>query len=307
MGQSRSPAPSTLPADAAVVSPAQQTPSGTAAPQRVPSTAAGSDPVLVGAGDIARCDGTDDEATAAIVERTPGIVFTLGDNAYDRGTPEEFKNCFDPSWGSFRDRIGFPVPGNHDYLTDGAAGYRDYFGTAAAPAGTTWYSRDVGDWHVVVLDSDCGEVDGGCATDGAQLEWLRADLAASDAACTLALWHHPRFSSGMHGNDPDVAPFWDALYAAGADLVLNGHDHDYERFAPQDPQAHPDPAHGITEIVVGTGGAELRDFGSPVANSVVRSSVSPGVIELTLGRTGWTYRFESTDGMFSDAGGGTCH
>jgi 3',5'-cyclic AMP phosphodiesterase CpdA len=304
------PPPSAGPSGASVtasVAPAESAP-GLVSPASPTGPASPSgDPVLVGAGDIARCDGTDDEATAALVERTPGVVFTLGDNAYESGTAQEFRDCFGSSWGAFKDRIAFPVPGNHDYATDGAAGYLGYFGSAAAPGGTTWYSRDVGAWHVIVLDSTCEALDGGCASDSAQLDWLRADLAASAARCTLALWHQPRFSSGYHGNDPAVAPFWDALHAAGADLVLNGHDHDYERFAPQDPGANPDPARGITEIVIGTGGAPLREFGAPVANSVVRSSVSPGVLTLVLGAGGWTYRFDSTDGMFSDQGTGTCH
>jgi acid phosphatase type 7 len=271
------------------------------------SPAASGDPVLVGAGDIALCDGTDDEATAAMIERMPGIVFALGDNAYDRGSARDYQDCFGPSWGQFKDRIAFPVPGNHEYKTAGATGYRDYFGTMAVRDGTTWYSRDVGAWHVIVLDSTCDRVDGGCGPDSPQLQWLRDDLAASDAKCTLALWHHPRFSSGDHGNDEAVGPFWDALYAAGADLVLNGHDHDYERFAPQDPQGNANPTGGLTEIVVGTGGAELREFKDPRPNSVVRSSAAHGVLSLTLGQGGWTYRFDSTDGMFTDQGGGTCH
>ncbi|MEO5966441.1 MAG: metallophosphoesterase, partial [Candidatus Limnocylindrales bacterium] len=265
------------------------------------------DPVLVGAGDIGRCDGTADEDTAALVDGTPGIVFTLGDNAYEQGTDQQFRDCFGLSWGRFKDRIMLPVPGNHDHETDNAAGYRAYFGDAATPAGTTWYSRDIGAWHVIVLDSTCSRVDGGCGTDSPQGNWLRADLASSTARCTLALFHHPRFSSGEHGSDPSVAPFWDALYAAGADLVLNGHDHDYERFGPQDPQGRPDQARGIVEIVAGTGGADLRPFGASTPSGIARSSIAHGVLVLTLQPSGWAYRFVSTDGSFSDQGTGTCH
>jgi alkaline phosphatase len=294
-------------------SPIAPTPAATASP--VPGTSPGGgasaapdpDPVLIGVGDIATCGGRGDEATALLVERTDGIVFTLGDNAYDTGSPAEFRDCYEPSWGRVKDRTAFPVPGNHDYGTDGAAGYRAYFGDAATPDGETFYSRDVGAWHVVVLDANCAEPGVGCGPDSKQVRWLRADLAASDARCTLALWHQPRFSSGMHGDDPGVAPFWDALYAAGADLVLNGHDHDYERFAPQAPDGSRDPDRGITEIVAGTGGGEMRDFGTPVPNSLVRRDRLFGVLQLTLHPAGWTSRFISTDGSFPDEDRGRCH
>ena len=188
-------------------------------------------------------------------------MFTLGDNAYDSGSPAEFRDCYDPTWGRVKDRTELPVAGNHDYGTPNAAGYRDYFGKKATPDGETWYSRDIGDWHVVVLDANCTEIAGGCGPGSPQLQWLRQDLRQSDARCTLAMWHQPRFSSGEHGNDPTVAPFWNVLYDAGADLILNGHDHDYERFAPQDPNGNRDKDHGIVEIVVGTGGGEMRDIG----------------------------------------------
>src|SRR4051794_23556150 len=141
---------------------ASPVPPTTSPPAAVPSSPAGSDPVLLGAGDIGRCDSTADEETASLVKRLPGVVFTLGDNAYERGTPDEYRGCFGPSWGAFKDRIAFPVPGNHDWETKDAAGYRDYFGAAAVHDGQTWYSADVGAWHVVVLDSSCDKVDGGC-------------------------------------------------------------------------------------------------------------------------------------------------
>ena len=262
---------------------------------------------LLGAGDIARCDGIDDDSTAAMVEARKGIVFALGDNAYEHGTDTDYRDCFGPSWGRFKDRIELPVPGNHDYDTGGAAGYRDYFGSRAVRDGTTWYSEDVGAWHVVVLDSTCDKVDGGCAADSPQVQWLRNDLAACKATCTLALFHHPRFSSGEHGSDVRVGPFWDALYQGGADLVVNGHEHSYERFGPQDPLGREDDARGIMELVVGTGGTPLRGFHDPVANSRVRAAISHGIIELRLNRTGWAWQFDSTDGAFTDAGTGRCH
>ncbi len=263
--------------------------------------------MLVGAGDIARCDSDADEATASLVDATPGIVFTLGDTAYDSGSEAELRDCYGPTWGRFRDRTRFVATGNHDIRTDGGAPLRAYFGDAATRNGVTWFSEDVGTWHVIVLDSNCGSLDGGCGSESAQLRWLRDDLAASDARCTVALWHHPRFSSGTHGNDKAVAPFWDALYAAGADLVLNGHDHDYERFAPQDPEGRQDRERGLTEVVVGTGGGPLREFAAFADNAVVRSSVAYGVLALTLQPSGWQFRFASTDGSFSDQGSGACH
>ena len=265
------------------------------------------DPVLVGAGDIARCDSDDDEATASLIDGLPGIVFTLGDTAYDSGSEAELRDCYGPTWGRFRDRTGFVVTGNHDIRTADGAPLLAYFEGAATRDGATWFGEDVGGWHVVVLDANCDHLDGGCGPDSPQVRWLREDLAASRARCTLAMWHQPRFSSGIHGNDAGVAPFWDVLYAAGADLVLNGHDHDYERFAPQDPEGRPDEQQGITEIVAGTGGGPLRDFETLEANSVMRSSDVNGVLELTLAADTWAFRFVSTDGTFFDQGQGICH
>ncbi len=282
-------------------------PAASASPAPAGSSAAASAVTLVGAGDIGVCGSSHDEDTAALVESMPGSIFTLGDNAYDQGTEPQFRDCFGSSWGRFKDRIALPVPGNHEYETADAAGYLAYFGSAAAPDGQTWYSRDLGGWHVVVLDATCDRAPGGCAAGSPQVAWLRADLAASGARCTLALWHQPRFSSGFHGNDAAVAAFWDALSAAGADLVLNGHDHDYERFAPQAPDGIADPGRGITEMVVGTGGAALRPFEGTRANSVARSASAYGVISLTLTADGWSSRFASTDGSFSDVASGACH
>ncbi len=172
----------------------------------VPTASSSAEPVLVGAGDIADCALDDDSATADLVATIPGTVFTAGDNAYPNGTADQFRDCYGPTWGRFLDRTR-PAAGNHDWETKDLAGYVGYFGTAAEPKGVSWYSYDLGTWHVVVLDSDCSSV-GGCGADSVQGRWLTADLAASTARCTLAIWHHPRFSSGEHGNDTDVAPFW---------------------------------------------------------------------------------------------------
>jgi hypothetical protein len=262
--------------------------------------------VLVGAGDIAECGDDDDEQTADLVAAIPGTVFLAGDNAYPDGTARQYRECYTPSWGQFLDRTR-PAPGNHEYQTRGAAGYLDYFGTRAAPAGKTWYSWDAGDWHVIMLDSDCASI-GGCEAASPQGAWLTADLAASDPRCTLAIWHHPRFSSGEHGNHAFMEPFWQILYDAGADVIVNGHDHDYERFAPQDPDGTADPVRGIREFVVGTGGARLRAFRTIRANSEVRDASTHGVIRLLLAPEGYSWDFVPVaGGIFTDSGSGACH
>jgi acid phosphatase type 7 len=262
--------------------------------------------VLLGAGDIGRCGSEGAAQTADIMAREDGSIFTLGDNAYDDGTAAEFAACYEPTWGRVKDRTILPVAGNHDWNTSGAAGYLGYFGSAAAPAGTTWYSKDLGAWHVVVLDSDCDKV-GGCAADSPQGRWLAADLQASQARCTLALWHHPRFSSGQHGDDERVAPFWGQLHDEGTELVVNGHDHDYERFAPQDPAGAEERPGGIRELVVGTGGAELRSFERVAPNSEFRHSGTYGVVRLTLHPFNYDWEFLPVSGDIADSGSAPCH
>jgi acid phosphatase type 7 len=299
-------APPSRPGATATQPPAPSAPTGPTTSPTNPTVSPAGDPVLVGAGDIARCDGDGDEATAALLDQIPGTVFTAGDNVYDSGTPEEFERCYHPSWGRHRDRTR-PTPGNHDHETRDLAGYLGYFGEIAGTASEPWYSWDAGTWHVVHLDSMCSEVPGGCGVDSAQVEWLRRDLRANPARCTLAIWHHPRFSSGEHGDDASVGPFWDALYEAGADLIVNGHDHSYERFAPQAPDARADPERGIRQFVVGTGGANLRGFPRIAPNSELRASVSHGVIVLTLHPTGYDWRFVATEGPFQDLGSAPCH
>ena len=284
-------------------SPSAGTPTAGASP---PPTTAGDTATLVGAGDIASCGLTADSDTAALVQAIPGTVFTAGDNAYANGTAAEFADCFDPTWGAFKDRIR-PAAGNHDWNTPAAAGFLDYFGTAATNEdGDTWYAYELGAWHIIVLDSTCAKV-GGCGAGSEQGSWLAADLAASNARCAVAIWHHPRWSSGDHGDVATSAPLWEAVAAAGVDIVLNGHDHDYERFAPQDATGAADPD-GTREFVVGTGGAALRPFpGANAANSLVRSSIAHGVLELTLQPSAYLWRFHSTDGTFSDQGSAACH
>ncbi len=282
-------------------------PSAASLPIPTPSDDAAAPTVLLAAGDIGRCDSTHDDATGALVARLPGVIATLGDTAYEDATTAELNDCFGGSWGAVKDRIGFAVTGNHDVHTDDGAPMQAYMGSAATRDGHTWFSDDLGAWHVVVLDGNCGLFARQCSTGSDQATWLRDDLAASDASCTIALLHQPRFSSGQHGNDRGVGPLWDALYAGGADLVLDGHDHDYERFGPQDPGGAADPTRGIVEIVAGTGGAPLEAFKDPRANSLVRINDTYGVLELTLSADSWSSRFVGADGSTHDEASGTCH
>jgi hypothetical protein len=262
--------------------------------------------VLQGAGDIARCKTDGAMQTSDLLLRQPGWIFTAGDNAYEDGSEASYAKCYAPAWGRVLDRTILPAPGNHDWHTKDARGYRDYFGARATPHGTTWYATTIGTWHVVVLDSECEKV-GGCGPSSPQGRWLADDLAASREVCTLAIWHEPRFSSGFHGDAKAVAPFWDALYAANAELIVNGHDHDYERFAPQTPDGQFDPTHGIRELVVGTGGAELRDFTHGTPNAQFRLAQTLGILRLTLHPTGYDWAFLAVDGSIKDSGSTGCH
>ena len=268
------------------------------------------DQVLAGAGDIGACGAAGQRnagATAALLDAIPGTVITLGDNAYEDGTVAEFAQCYDPTWGHLKARTR-PAVGNHDYHTPGGAAYHAYFGAAAGEPGKGYYSYDVGAWHIVVINSNCPQV-GGCEAGSAQGQWLRADLAAHPARCTLAYWHHPLFTSGGNGNSDFMRPIWQALYEAGADVVLNGHDHDYERFALQDPSGAPDPARGIREIVAGTGGGDLTwRWESNQPNSEVRNKDTHGVIKLTLHAGSYDWEFIPIAGeTFTDSGSGSCH
>ena len=273
-----------------------------------PSQAGSPNPeaVLVGAGDIADCNSNGDEATATLLDHLAGTVFTLGDNAYESGSASEFRRCYDPTWGRQLDRTK-PVPGNHDYVTKHATGYFGYYGAAAGDPATGWYAYDLGAWRVYVLNSNC-ELVGGCEAGSAQERWLRGDLAANPHGCLLAMWHHPRFSSGMHGNDAITADLWTDLYDAGAELILNGHDHDYERFAAQTPGGRADPDRGIVEMVVGTGGRSHYAFEAIRANSLVRDDTTYGVLRLVLSAGRWSFAFlPVAGGTFTDSGSGRCH
>ena len=263
---------------------------------------------MVGAGDIASCSSSGDEATATLLDNIAGTVYTLGDNVYDNGTSAEYTNCYTPSWGRHNARTK-PTPGNHEYNSAGATGYYSYFGAAAGDPSKGYYSYELGDWHIIVLNSNSSCAAVSCAAGSPQEQWLRADLAASVKVCTLAYWHHPRFNSGAsHGNNTDVAPLWNALYEFNADVILNGHEHVYERFAPQTPAAVADPARGIRQFTVGTGGRSHYTFGSIQPNSQVREGNTYGVLKLTLRATGYDWQFVPVAGAtFTDSGTGSCH
>jgi hypothetical protein len=277
------------------------------------------DPMIAAAGDIA-CDpsstsfnggnGTSNNCRQkAVSDLFVGKNFTavlaLGDTQYEDGALTKYQLSFDPSWGRSRSII-HPAVGNHEYLTAGASGYYDYFGNAAGDSTKGYYSYDVGVWHLIALNANCSEV-GGCGADSAQEQWLQADLAAHPTMCTLAYWHQPRFSSGAHGNDTSYDAFWQDLYAAGVEIVLNGHDHDYERFSPQNPGGVADP-NGIQEFVVGTGGQSHSAFINIKPNSVVRNSDTYGILQLTLHATSYDWQFVPEAGKtFTDSGIMNCH
>ena len=247
---------------------------------------------LIAVGDIASCSSDGDEQTAALVSTLRGPIAVLGDIAYDNGTADDFANCFNPSWGRFVPRIRASL-GNHEYNTGTAVVAIGLFGLPEQG----WYSYALGAWHVIVLNSNCDNV-GGCERGSPQWRWLQADLASHRNRCTLAYWHHPRFSSGEHGSDVAYAPFWDLLARAKADVVLQGHDHDYERFV---------PLKGIRSFVVGTGGKGHRGFTAPRPGSVVRNGDTFGVLTLTLRPAGYNWVFLPVKGgTFRDAGTARC-
>ena len=269
------------------------------------SAATAAEVVLVGAGDIASCGSSGDRQTASLVQSIPGTVFTAGDNAYEDGTATQFADCYQPTWGAFRDRTR-PSPGNHDYHVPSAAGYFGYFGSRAGNPSRGYYAYNLGDWRIYALNSNCSQI-GGCGWDSPQTHWLRSDLAAHPHRCVLAYWHHPLFSSGPHGDQSQVRPLWRALYRARAEVVINGHDHLYERFRRQSPSGEATSA-GIQEFVVGTGGRGHYAFDTIKSNSRSRNASTYGVLKLTLRRGEYSWRFVPVAGKtFTDGGTRSCH
>jgi acid phosphatase type 7 len=268
--------------------------------------------VLVGAGDIASCKNPEGaRATAKLIEQIPGTVFAAGDLAYEGGSPDEFEFCYGPTWGRFKDRTK-PTLGNHEYVNPTAHGYFEYWGAQAGPAGKGYYSFDLGNWHIVALNTNCYVKSlGGCGQGSPEEIWLKEDLAQHPKACIIAFGHHALFSSGVlerHAVHPELKQFWQDLYAAHADLVLAGHEHSYERFAAQDPDGKADPEHGIREIVVGTGGRNHDFLGFAAPHSEVRDWQTFGVLKLSLAPGNYTWEFIPEAGKtFRDSGSGVCH
>ena len=265
---------------------------------------------LTGAGDIGECGDDTDDSTAALLGRIGGAFFTAGDNAYPDGYYQDYVNCWGPSWGQYQAQM-HPAAGNHEYhdvVSSSGADYFRYFyrehGTIVGDSAKYYYSYDLGAWHIVVLNT---VID--MSAGSPQELWLRADLAASTKTCTIAYMHYPRFSSGAnHGSDSDVQPLWQALYEYGAEIAIAGHDHEYERFAPQTPSGQLDTQRGIRAFVVGTGGGGLYSFSTPLPNSEVRNSSTFGVLKLTLGNGTYSWQFVPIGGQtFTDSGSGTCH
>lgn len=297
--------------------------------QLTPPPAAASAPVvalsgasmMIGVGDIHACDSQSNIRTAALVDsvlradsaaKVDAAVFTLGDNVHTSVTAAQFANCFGLGWGDTTRRIIKklrPTPGNHDYYTPDATSYYQYFGSAAGPAGKGYYSYEVGKWHIVVINSELiVNPRFPDAVRKEQMDWVEKDLKAHKTLCTIAYWHHPRFSSGWHGSNPQLVPLWQLLYDNDVDLVLSGHDHEYERFRPMTPAGVADTVKGIMAIVAGTGGGVLRGFANVIhPGSAYRVEGRHGVLLLTLGAAAYRSAFLEVGGRIWDQSGGKCH
>ena len=256
--------------------------------------------ILVGAGDIARCNDPRPEATATLLDQVPGPGCTAGDNVYPYGTPDSYHGCYGPTWGRHLART-YATPGNHDWGLDAEPAYFAYFGQAAGPAGMGYYTYQAGGWDVIAINSNIP-----MAAGSPQYEWLRSVLASLTRSCTVAIFHHPLFSSSLNGNTTAVRDAWRLLYQAGVEIVVNGHDHTYERFAPQDPDGKPTDR-GIREFIVGTGGDSLYDLKRRQANSEVFEHRTHGVLKLTLKDGSYEWEFIPVAGQaFRDFGSGAC-
>lgn len=260
------------------------------------------DPVVLIAGDVAQCNVRGAQLTADLIQKMPeATVLATGDLAYENGSLNDFARCYDPSWGKFKDRT-WPAPGNHEYGTPGAAGYFAYFGNRAGAPDKGYYSVDIGRWHIVALNSNID-----ADADSAQVAWLRKDLAAHRTSCTLSFWHHPRYSSGLHGSYRSMQAAWETLHEHGASIVITGHDHHYERFAPLDAQGKQTTARGIRSFVVGTGGARLYDFGLRGEHSVAWQGSTWGLLKLTLHADSYDWEFLAAQpSTFQDKGSSPC-
>jgi hypothetical protein len=266
-------------------------------PTPTPTFSPDRDVTLVGAGDISFCSNDNDELTAQLLDNIPGTVFTTGDNAYPDGSYEKFMDCYAPTWGRHKDRTR-PIPGNHDYRTAEGGAYIQYFDNIPP-----YYAYDLGSWRIYALNT---EID--VTAESEQVNWLKEDLAAHPSQCVLAYWHRPRWSSGVrHGSDSDMQTLWEIFVDSGAELVLNGHEHNYERFMPMDAKGLPSPL-GMRQFVVGTGGAEPYPFEEPLRTSEVRATDMYGVLKLTLRANSYDWEFIPAEGYtFTDSGSAECH
>ncbi|HTH02833.1 MAG TPA: metallophosphoesterase [Vicinamibacterales bacterium] len=265
-----------------------------------PGPPGGGATTLTGAGDIADCGVAGSVQTAKLLDSIPGALFAAGDNAYPSGSEANYRQCYEPTWGRHKARTR-PVAGNHEYETPGAAPYFAYFGPSAGSPGQGYYSYTVGAWRIIALNSEI-DVRG----TSSQVVWLRGELITSNARCTAVIFHRPRFSSGEHGDNPDMSDVWQVLYDNNADVVISGHDHHYERFAAMDADGRANSSRGIRQFVVGTGGAGLRPPTRMRPNSEI-TGVSWGVISFTLGDDGYSWNFVSTGDGFADSGSDRCH
>lgn len=269
-----------------------------------------SNPVIVAVGDIvcsfhfpsiSECQ---EKETAKLVEKiNPVAVLTLGDLQYPSGSHKDFAKYYDKSWGNFKEKT-YPTLGNHEYETKAALGYFDYFGKRAGERGKGYYSFDIGEWHLVAINSNCWAV-GGCQKDSPQELWLRDDLSKNKTKCILAFWHHPLFSEGSHKNNEFMKDIWETLFQFKADVVLNGHDHLYERFAKQDAKGNKS-IEGIREFIVGTGGRSLYNFATNLNNREARDNLSYGVLKMILKKDSYSWEFISTSSTFKDLGEDKC-
>ncbi len=298
--------------------PVQLTPPPATASAELVALAGGS--VLIAVGDIASCESRGDEATAAIVDsilradsaaKVSDVVAVLGDAAYPSGSWRDFVECFGPSWGDttklIMKRIR-PVPGNHEHETDFSSPYYRYFGDKAGSPRKGYYSYDLGEWHIVALNSEIARNSAYSSDERkAQEDWLRDDLKNKSKKCTLAYWHHARFASSYHGNDALMTSLYTILAEADADVILVGHEHVYERFRPQTSAGVLDTLKGISQFVVGTGGGHLRGFNAPAPNSAARVEGHFGVLKMTLGKEGYQHAFIDAQARIWDPGAGKCH
>lgn len=257
--------------------------------------------IFSGAGDIATCSNNGDELTAGLLDNIPGLVFVLGDAVQGDGSEQEFADCYAPTWGRHLERTR-PVPGNHDYNTPGAAPYFAYFGELAGAVGAGYYSFNYGAWHIAALNS---MIDAG--PDSEQAAWLRADLAANPSGCTLLYFHHPRFSSGAAGVSGRMNYVFQVAYEFGADVVLSGDAHHYERFAPMNPRGQIEPERGIRQFVVGTGGAALTGLSERLKGTEFRQANNWGILKLALRPGSYAWEFiPVAGGEWSDSGEASC-